>query len=62
VLRRAAWNIADQLGWLDTFVAEYIALPQLQADALVCVDLSCPGSSAASWSWHPSMTSSRGPP
>ena len=38
VLQRAAWKIADQLGWPDTFVAEYIALTQLQADAFVCMD------------------------
>jgi predicted nucleic acid-binding protein len=38
VLQRVAWKIADQLGWPDTFVAEYIALAQLQADAFVCMD------------------------
>ena len=38
VLQRVAWKIADQLGWPDTFVAEYIALTQLQADAFVCMD------------------------
>jgi len=38
VLQRVAWRIAEQLGWLDTFVAEYIALTQLQADAFVCLD------------------------
>ena len=38
VLQRVAWKIADQLGWSDTFVAEYIALTQLQADAFVCLD------------------------
>lgn len=38
VLQGLAWTIADQLGWTDTFVAEYIALTRLQADALVCVD------------------------
>lgn len=38
VLQRVAWRIADQLGWADTFVAEYIALTQLQADAFVCLD------------------------
>jgi hypothetical protein len=26
------------LGWPDTFVAEYIALTQLQADALITLD------------------------
>jgi predicted nucleic acid-binding protein len=38
VLQGRAWHIADQLGWPDTFVAEYIALTQLQADAFVCMD------------------------
>src|SRR5688500_5871805 len=38
VLQRVAWRIAGQLGWADTFVAEYIALTQLQADAFVCLD------------------------
>src|SRR5947207_13232329 len=26
VLQRVAWKIADQLGWPDTFEAEYVAL------------------------------------
>lgn len=38
VLQSLAWKIADQLSWPDTFVAEYIALTQLQADAFVCMD------------------------
>src|SRR5687768_4579145 len=38
VLHRFAWKIADQLGWPDTFAAEYISLTQLQADALICLD------------------------
>jgi predicted nucleic acid-binding protein len=38
VLQSLAWKIADQFGWPDTFVAEYIALTQLQADAFVCMD------------------------
>jgi predicted nucleic acid-binding protein len=38
VLQKAAWQIAGQLGWPDTFDAEYIALTQLQADALVTLD------------------------
>ena len=38
VLQRLAWKIAEELGWPDTFVAEYIALTQLQADAFVCMD------------------------
>jgi len=35
VLQRVAWDIAVELGWHDTFVAEYLALTKLQADALV---------------------------
>lgn len=38
VLRRLAWNLADQLGWASTYNAEYIALTQLQADAFVTLD------------------------
>ena len=38
VLRRRAWDVADQLGWASTYDAEYVALTQLQADALVTVD------------------------
>jgi predicted nucleic acid-binding protein len=35
VMRRRAWELADSLGWWETFCAEYVALAQLQADALV---------------------------
>lgn len=38
VLRRQAWTVADQLGWAETYAAEYVALTQLQADALVTLD------------------------
>jgi predicted nucleic acid-binding protein len=38
VLQRAAWNVANQLDWPDTSAAEYVALAQLQADALVTLD------------------------
>jgi predicted nucleic acid-binding protein len=38
VLQGLAWKIAEQLGWPDTFVAEYIALTRLQADAFICLD------------------------
>jgi predicted nucleic acid-binding protein len=38
VLRRRAWEIADRLGWASTYNAEYVALTQLQADALVTLD------------------------
>lgn len=38
VLQRTAWQMAEALGWPDTFVAEYLALTQLQGDALVVRD------------------------
>jgi predicted nucleic acid-binding protein len=39
VLRRRAWEIAEQLGWAETYDAEYVALTLLQADALVTLDV-----------------------
>ncbi len=38
VLRRRAWELAEQLGWAETYDAEYVALTQLQADAFVTLD------------------------
>lgn len=38
VLQRVAWDVAAELGCPDTFVAEYVALTKLQADALVTRD------------------------
>jgi predicted nucleic acid-binding protein len=38
VLRRRAWKIAEQLGWAETYDAEYVALTLLQADAFVTTD------------------------
>jgi predicted nucleic acid-binding protein len=38
VLQNVAWKLADQLGLSDTFDAEYVALTQLQADALITLD------------------------
>jgi predicted nucleic acid-binding protein len=38
VLRRRAWELADRLGWAQTYDAEYLALTQLQADAFVTLD------------------------
>jgi predicted nucleic acid-binding protein len=29
VLQKIAWQVADQLGWSDTFEAEYVALTRL---------------------------------
>jgi len=39
VLRRRAWDVAERLGWAETYAAEYIALTQLQADAFVTLDV-----------------------
>jgi indolepyruvate ferredoxin oxidoreductase alpha subunit len=39
VLRRRAWAIAEKMGWDSTYVAEYVALTQLQADAFVTMDV-----------------------
>ncbi len=38
VLQSVAWKVADQLGWSDTYDAEYVALTQLQADAFITLD------------------------
>ena len=38
VLRRRAWALAERAGMASTFQAEYLALTQLQADALVTED------------------------
>ncbi|HEY6583370.1 MAG TPA: type II toxin-antitoxin system VapC family toxin [Gaiellaceae bacterium] len=38
VLRRLAWRLADELGWSETYDAEYLALTRLQADAFVTLD------------------------
>jgi predicted nucleic acid-binding protein len=38
VLRRRAWDVADQLEWASSYNAEYVALTQLQADAFVTLD------------------------
>ena len=38
VLRRKAWRLAEQLGWAETYDAEYLALTQLQADAFITLD------------------------
>lgn len=44
VSRRTAWRVARQHGWDTLRDAEYLAVTQLQADALVTVD---PGLAAA---------------
>ena len=38
VLRRRAWEVADQLGWTSTYDAEYVALTLLQADGFITLD------------------------
>jgi len=38
VLQAVAWKVADQLGWVDTLDAEYVALTLLQADALITLN------------------------
>ena len=38
VLRGRAWEVADQLGWAETYDAEYVALTLLQADAFITLD------------------------
>ena len=38
VLQNVAWKAAGQLGWPDTFDAEYVALTQLHANALTTLD------------------------
>ena len=38
VLRRRAWEIASDLRWGETYVAEYLALTQLQGDAFITTD------------------------
>ena len=38
VLQNVAWTLADQLGWPDTYDAEYVALTRLQADAFITLD------------------------
>jgi predicted nucleic acid-binding protein len=38
VLRRRAWDLAGRLGVASTYQLEYVALTQLQADALVTLD------------------------
>jgi hypothetical protein len=35
---RHAWEVAERMGWADTYAAEYIALTQLQADAFMTLD------------------------
>lgn len=36
--RRTAWRIAREQGWETTYNAEYLAITELQADALITID------------------------
>ena len=38
VLQRRAWAVAEQLGWADTYDAEYVALAQLHKATLVTLN------------------------
>jgi predicted nucleic acid-binding protein len=38
VLRRRAWDLAQEHGWDTTYDAEYVALTQLQAEAFITTD------------------------
>ena len=38
VLQNVAWKAAVLLGWPNTYDAEYVALTQLHADALITLD------------------------
>ena len=38
MLQNVAWKAAGLLGWPDTFDAEYVALTQLYAHALITLD------------------------
>lgn len=52
-LQDHAWRIAAKLNWPDTYQAEYIALTQLQADALATAD---PQLAAAARTFVPAVT------
>jgi hypothetical protein len=43
VLRGTAWKVADELGWAETYDAEYVALTRLHGDALVTADADLAG-------------------
>jgi predicted nucleic acid-binding protein len=39
VLQAVAWKVAEQMGWSDTYNAEYVALTELWGDAFVTLDV-----------------------
>jgi hypothetical protein len=60
VLRRMAWELADQVGWATTYDAEYLALTRLQADAFITLDAGLAKSAEGIVPWHPSTPSAEG--
>jgi predicted nucleic acid-binding protein len=43
VLQAVAWKVAEQMGWSDTYNAEYVALTQLWGDAFITLDMELAG-------------------
>jgi len=43
VLQAVAWKVAEQMGWSDTYNAEYVALTQLWGDAFITLDVELAG-------------------
>jgi predicted nucleic acid-binding protein len=39
VLQAVAWQVAEEMGWSDTYNAEYVALTQLWGDAFITLDV-----------------------
>jgi predicted nucleic acid-binding protein len=61
VLQNVAWKAAVVLGWPDTFDAEYVALTQLHADALITLDRQLADAAPRSpgWPGSPSLPGGR---
>jgi predicted nucleic acid-binding protein len=43
VLQAVAWKVAEQMGWSDTYDAEYVALTELWGDAFITLDVELAG-------------------
>jgi predicted nucleic acid-binding protein len=43
VLQAVAWKVAEQMGWSDTYNAEYVALTELWGDAFITLDVELAG-------------------
>jgi predicted nucleic acid-binding protein len=43
VLQAVAWKVAEQMGWSDTYNAEYVALTHLWGDAFITLDVELAG-------------------